>query len=75
MALVSDSIEGWRINLINIGPPYVIDIVGNMELPQVCDERLVVALSGPGGAVFCASMQQAQLLCDMANAGKLERVG
>lgn len=71
MALITAEIEGWRLNRINIGPPYVVDTVGPYKLAQVCDERGVVAVSGPGGAVFCATHELAEKLCELANAGLL----
>lgn len=46
-------------------------IVGPYKLAQVCDERGVVAVSGPGGAVFCATHELAEKLCELANAGLL----
>lgn len=73
MSLRSHETTGWRLNRINCGAPFHVDT--SLKLgPQVCDERGVVALSGPNGAVFCASQEQADELCRMANAGELETV-
>lgn len=74
MALIADGIEGWRLNRINSGPPFHVEIVGPYKLAQVCDERGVVALSGPAGAVFCATREQADRLCELANAEMLDRI-
>lgn len=74
MSLINGDLNGWRINRINIGPPYHVELVGPYQLPQVEDERGVVALSGPDGAVFCDSVEQAEELCRRANAGELEVV-
>lgn len=74
MSLIHDGIEGWRLNRINAGPPFHVEIVGPYRLAQVCDERGTVALSGPDGAVFCATREQADRLCELANAGTLDRV-
>lgn len=71
MSLISDSEQGWRLNRINCGPPYRVDIVGPYQLAQVCDARGVVALSGPDGAVFCGSRELADRLCERANEGTL----
>lgn len=81
MALANGAMDGWRINLINCGAPFRVETIkygpqyGDVResSPQVCDERGVVALSGPDGAVFCSSHEQASALCELANAGKLER--
>lgn len=82
MPLVDPSLEGWKVNRINLGPPYKVDFIertygalkGKKLFPHVADEIGTVALSGPGGAVWCATVEQAQALCDAANAGKLEKV-
>ena len=74
MALIADGTEGWRLNRINSGPPVHVEIVGPYKLAQVCDARGVVALSGPGGSVFCSSRDQADQLCELANAGMLDRI-
>lgn len=81
MPLIAEGLEGWRLNRINSGPPFHVETIkygpqythSRESLPQVCDERGVVALSGPGGAVFCATREQAEQLCELANAGTLER--
>lgn len=72
MALISTSCEGWSLNRINRGAPFHVEEVGPWRLPQVCDKSGAVALSGPQGAVFCGSIDQAELLCSMANSGELE---
>jgi hypothetical protein len=74
MTLIADGTEGWRLNRINSGPPFHVEIVGPYNLAQVCDERGVVALSGHGGAVFCSTQEQADRLCELANAGMLDRI-
>jgi hypothetical protein len=74
MALIHDGLTGWKLNRINCGAPYSVDIVGPYKLPQVCDARGTVAVSGPGGAVFCHTLEQAEELCRMANDGDLEVV-
>jgi hypothetical protein len=73
MTLIADGTEGWRLNRINSGPPFHVEIVGPYNLAQVCDECGVVALSGPGGAAFCSTREQADRLCELANAGMLDR--
>lgn len=73
MSLIAPDLSGWRLNRINLGPPYVVELVGPYTLPQVCDEHGTVALRGPTGAVFCSTVEQAQALCDMANAGELDK--
>lgn len=73
MALTNGFLEGWRINRIGF-PPYRVELVGPYELPQVTGANGVVALSGPHGAVFQASIEQAEELCKLANAGQLEKV-
>ena len=62
----------WRLNQINIGPPYRVALVGPYNLPQVQDGRGTVAVSHDG-AVFCASVADAQAVCDAANAGELRK--
>lgn len=74
MSLISPGLEGWRLNRINCGPPYHVEIVGPYRLAQVCDERGTVALGGPNGAVFCATREQADQLCELANTGMLEHL-
>ncbi len=67
------------MNRINVGPPYHVERIQygpqyrsiRQSPPQVCDHLGTVAVSGPGGAVFCASDEQAQALCEAANAGQL----
>lgn len=71
--MISTALEGWRLNRINCGAPYHVEMVGPYQLPQVDDGRGVCALSGPDGAVFCTSVEQAAELCRRANAGELER--
>lgn len=73
MPLRSAATEGWKVNRINIGPPYAVRLVGPWRLPQVVDRGGTVALSGPGGAVFCASEDQANTLLAKLAAGELER--
>jgi hypothetical protein len=81
MPLISDSAEGWRLNRINAGPPYRVETIKygpqythmTESPPQVCDARGTVAMSGPGGAVFCLTHTQAEALCALANAGQLEQ--
>jgi hypothetical protein len=75
---------GWKLNRINCGPPYRVECIkygpeyGSVSVrespPQVVDARGTVALSGPGGAVFCWTLEQAEDLCRQANHGELERV-
>jgi len=72
MALISTNSDGWSVNRINRGPPFHVEQVGPWKLPQVCDKSGTVALSGPDGAVFCGSVEQAEILCSMANSGELE---
>lgn len=73
MGLVSN--EGpWMLNRINRGAPFHVATVGPYKLPQVTDASGTVAVSGPNGAVFCASHEQAESLCAAANAGELELV-
>jgi hypothetical protein len=74
MALISDRTEGWRLNRINVGPPYHVELVGPYKLTQVEDARGNGALSGTDGAVFCATPELAVRLCEMANAGILDRI-
>ncbi|SBV37803.1 hypothetical protein STPYR_12746 [uncultured Stenotrophomonas sp.] len=82
MALIADGIEGWRLNRINAGPPFHVETIKygpqythmRESPPQVCDARGVVALSGTGGAVFCSTREQADRLCELANAGMLDRI-
>lgn len=71
MSLISPSID-WRFNRLTAGP-YHVEIVGPYKLPQVCGPGGVVGLSGPNGAVFQASVTQAEQLCAMANAGELSQ--
>lgn len=81
MPLNAEGLEGWRLNGINAGPPFHVETIKygpqythvRESLPQVCDARGVVALSGPNGAVFCVTREQADQLCELANAGMLER--
>jgi len=73
MALVSQNLDGWRLNRINCGKPFHVEMVGPYKFPQVCDERGCAAVSGPSGAVFCRTKEQADILCEMANSGELER--
>lgn len=71
MALISRSLDEWRVGLHHSGPPYHVEIVGPWKLPQVCDRHGVAALSGPEGAVFCGTLKQAEYLCELANDGKI----
>ncbi len=73
MALINGFPKGWRINRIGV-PPYRVELVGPYELPQVTGANGVVGLSGPDGAVFQSSIEQAEKLCKLANAGQLEKV-
>lgn len=81
MPLIAEGLEDWRLNRINAGPPFHVETIkygtqythARESLPQVCDERGVVALSGPNGSVFCATREQAERLCELANAGMLDR--
>lgn len=73
MSLISNDWDDWKINKISLGPPYHVELVGPYKLPQVEDSRGVVALSGKDGAVFCATEEQANVLCELANAGKLQK--
>lgn len=61
----------WKLNHINCGPPFRVELVGPYKLPQVCDARGVVAVSGPNGAVFLSSIEDANKLCELANNGEL----
>lgn len=74
MSLIAPVNSQWKLNRINAGPPYMVDIVGPYRIPQVCDMRGTVAVVGPGGAVFCASHEEAKAVCDAANAGELEKI-
>lgn len=69
----NETLDGWRLNRINCGPPFHVELVGPYRLPQVEDARGTCALTGPNGAVFCARIEQAEELCRAANAGELER--
>lgn len=71
MGLVYGGLDGWRIGR-NRNPPYHVELVGPYRLPQVEDVAGYAALSGPHGAVFCASVEQAETLCEMANKGNLQ---
>ncbi|WP_202842105.1 hypothetical protein [Luteimonas saliphila] len=71
MPLVADGTDGWALNRINRGPPYHVEEVGPYKLLQVEDAGGTCALSGPDGAVFCADVDQANALCEQANAGTL----
>lgn len=74
MPLIAATNEGWKLNRFSCGPPYKVETVGPYKLHQVCDARGTVAVGGPGGAVFCASEEQANELCAAANAGQLLQV-
>lgn len=74
MSLIDGSTEGWKLNRINVGPPYAVQPFGPYAIPQVCDERGTVALSGPCGAIASPTIEHAKELCRMANAGELERI-
>ena len=71
MSLVSNGVQGWTLNGIQGGGPYSVHLVGPWKLPQVQDPLGTVAVSGPEGAVFCASLDEAETLCKLANAGEL----
>lgn len=71
MSLIAEGLTGWRLNRINVGPPYRVESVGRWCLPQVQDRLGTVAMSGPDGAVFCDDLMQAEELCRMANDGEL----
>lgn len=73
--LVSNSRKGWALNRINCGKPYHVELVGPYKLPQVEDSRGTVALSGPGGSVFCMTETQSRRLCALANGGRLPTQG
>lgn len=79
------ALTGWKLNRINVGPPYRVQMAGPWQLPQVVDARGTVAVSR-GGAVFCGIMnlsddgpafvpdhELAEALCAAANAGTLEQ--
>ncbi|XTQ92573.1 hypothetical protein ACQR5W_11680 [Xanthomonas sacchari] len=72
MPLINQELQGWKTNRLTSGP-YHVEIVGPYKLPQVCGPGGVVGLSGPDGAVFQATVEQAEVLCRAANAGELER--
>ena len=63
----------WKLNRISHGP-YHVEIVGPWNLPQVTGADGKVGLSGPNGAVFQATVEQANELAKLANEGKLSRV-
>lgn len=71
MPLTHASIFGWALNRIHRRGEYHVELTGPYQMPQVVDSAGTVALSGPGGAVFCATVAQAEELCRMANAGAL----
>lgn len=68
MALIYEDSE-WRLNRINCGPPYTVACI--FGLYQVVDGRGTVAVSGPQGQVFCASLEHAKAVCAAANAADL----
>lgn len=68
------STDGWKLNRINAGPPYRVEVFGPYSIPQVCDECGTVALSGPNGSIASPSIEHAEALCRMANAGELESI-
>ena len=78
---MSDLLDGWRLNRINIGPPYHVETIKYGEqykymresCPQVCDSRGNVAITH-NGAVFCVTREQAEILCERANRGELDKV-
>ena len=82
MPLIADGIEGWRLNRVNAGAPFHVETIKygpqyvhvRESSLQVCDARGTVALSGPGGAVFCDTREQADRLCKLANDGMLDRI-
>lgn len=73
MPLITDGIEGWKTNLISY-PPYRVELMGPYKYPQVVGANGTVGLSGPGGAICQASIEQAEQLCELANAGLLPKV-
>ena len=73
MALMTDGLEGWKTNRIS-WPPYRVEKMGPYGFIQVVGANGTVGLSGPDGAVCQCSEEQAQTLCDLANAGKLPKV-
>lgn len=82
MALASNGIGGWFLNRINAGPPFHVETIKygpqyvhqRESFPKVCDVRGTVALCGPKGAVFCTTVEQAEQLCELANAGMLDSI-
>lgn len=73
MNLISASIGGWTIKATAAPTPFHVELIGPDRQPQVVDSRGIAALSGPGGAIFCASIEQANQLCQLANEGQLRR--
>ena len=82
MSRIYKCYKGWRLNRISAGPPFHVATIKygvqythmRESPPQVCDARGIVALSGPSGEVFCATHEQADQLCELANAGMLEHI-
>lgn len=72
MPLPPSFLEQCSINRINVGPPYVVNEIGPYRF-QVCDALGVVAVSGPGGGVFCDSRELADQLCAAANEGYISK--
>ena len=70
MSLISATMEGWKPNDIGL-LPYHVELIGPYRLPQVTGSNGVASLSGPDGAVFQATVAQAEELCALANKGAL----
>lgn len=73
MGLISNARSGWKLNRINCGKPYHVELVGPYKLPQV-EDRLGTAALSNNGAVFCRSETQAKRLCALANGDRLQKV-
>jgi hypothetical protein len=72
MPYMSSSRSGWKLNRINCGKPYRVELTGPYKYPQVVDSRGGAAITN-NGAVFCGSTTQANRLCALANADRLEK--
>lgn len=70
MPLVSDMLEGWRLNEVSSGPYHVRCVNETYGLWQVSGANGVCGISGPGGAVMC-NREVAEQLCTAANDGQL----
>lgn len=78
MPLISNApVSEWRLNQINCGPPFHVETIKYGDLrespPQVVDARGTVAVSAPYGAVFCATHQLAEAVCEAANNNQLQK--